>query len=272
MSFTVRAVTVALLLPACDLVDPRDALHSCDSEPSSTSEPSSITDPAALTDIELDGLETWALSEVTFELPNDTTVVAHELGILFPTADIDRLDVVSTLTRSQDYNSSRSNRGGIVDIGDDDLDTLHLEWDGVRCVALPCESGGTERNASRRLLVEPGDALYDGALDVVWAETTPRDIDFTGSLTLGARIASHRGHVTVLKLADDGGGSIDVSSPLDEVFVWVVDPATGNPLHEAQAFGGTNPLASIAGTSGDSWPHGIRVTETAVGTLVSLTW
>lgn len=262
-------LTGALTLTACELTDqvapcPTDT----DTETASTADTGTRPTSPGLTQDETDGLATWTASSVQFELPGDKTVSGHEIGILIPITDVGRLDVNSTMTRAQDYNSSRSNNSSLVEIDDDPA--LEARWDGIVCEEIPCLSGGREREASRRLLVDPGDALKDGELTLSWAETTPRTVPFSGYLTLGVEF---RGHVTVLKAADNGQGGIDLTTPLDEVLVWVPDPTSpDSPLYEATPVSGTNPLATVAGTTGASWPHGVHVTETALGLLVSLTW
>lgn len=265
---TITALAVAL--SACALAD---EVLPCPTDPTTspqTGDTSSSTDPDDLDDQELDGVASWGPSTVRFDLPGDASATGDEVAILFPAGTVDRLDVVSTQTRSADYNSSRSNRGIVVDVDDDD--DLEVSWDGVRCTTVPCLSQGQAPEAATRLLVHPGSALDDGELVVSWAETTPREIEVSGYLTLGCTGCRHRGHVTVLKLHDTGDGGVALTSPLDEVVVQVRASGSDNPLYEQVLHGGTNPIATVAGSTGGSWPSGARVEETASGTLVSLLW
>ena len=239
------------------------------------------TDPLTLTDEEAAALATWGPREVTFDLPDGSGATGSELGILLPEVALDEIDVISTLSRAQDYNSSRSNNSGLVEIdddldgGDDSTDTdepgLQVYWDGVRCADASCRSGGRAPGASRRLQLVLGDALDDdGMTGVRWGETTPSSVSFTGSLALGCKVPSC--HVTVLKAVDDGAGTIDFYSCVEGGAMWLLDDRSETPLHEASTTCGTSPLASVRGTEGANWPSGVRVSETPVGLLVSFLW
>ncbi len=253
----------------------------------------SSTDPLELTDTEVDALATWMPHTVDFLVPDrddptvDVTVTGNRISILvdrFP----EELDYMTTLTRAQDYNSSRSNNSGAVEIdngfGDGTGCCLppppeRIVWGSMApCGELPCLSGGRDEGGVSRARIDTtvSSTSTDTAarfFRVGFGETTPMDIDFTGFVALACKKCTHRGHVTVLKASSTAGGDgVAVTSAAPWKYMAVYAPGSDSPLYEATDAVAVNPLAMIAGSSGDSWPNGIEVEESPVGTLVSFTW
>lgn len=102
---------------------------------------------------------------------------------------------------------------------------------------------------------------------MTWAETTSMTDEFSGYVEVGTRVAG-RGHVTVLKAADTGHGTLAVTSALESAYLCVF--LEDVPVFEGEPSAAT--LAAIAGSSGASWPNGVSIAETAEGTWISLTW
>lgn len=261
------------LLPllACTGADPCDA----DADTDTDIDADTGTDTAVLDDDELAGLASWVSAPVTFTIAADgTTVVGARLAIAFA-GDVSSLELLTVLTRAQDHNSSRSNKSGIADLGDgfDDDDTaspadglVQMRWDGsAPCAAAPCLSNGRPQGAASRLAIELGSALDDGETFWTWGETTPMEEAFSGYVALATCC---RGHVTVLKAAATGEGGITVGS---ETTVGYLAVYSGDELaYEGRP--NATALATISGVTGASWPKGVTIEETAVGTMVGLSW
>ena len=211
----------------------------------------------------------------------EAPIEVDRLAILVPSGTVERLDYTNAGTRSQDHNSSRSNKTNTVwvddDFGDDeDADTavntrFHFSWDGgAVCEELPCPSNGRPDGAISSLTIYPGDALDDDdRLAMTWGETTPMKEEFTGYASLNCK-GCYRGHVTVLKVAATDDGDIDVTSAMgaEAVTAYAGDTVVYSGKLDACA----THFGTIAGTTGSSWPKGMSVEETAIGTLISLTW
>lgn len=242
-----------------------------------TGEPLEVPDDVLIQE-EIDALGSWTARSVAVLLEGaERTVEGDEIRVLLPDAKLAEFDVVTALTRAQDYNNSRSNKTASIWVSDGfgDGDTgvdadglLSFQWDGrAACAALPCNGAGRPDGASSRLTLSPGSALSDGLLSMIWAETTAMEEEFSGYVEIGARV-SGRGHVTVLKAAETGDGSMSISSALDSTYLGVfLDDV---PVFEGKPSGAE--LATITGNTGASWPNGVTIEETAKGTYISFTW
>jgi hypothetical protein len=232
---------------------------------------------SGLTEEQLQALDTWVPTSVEMSpYPGGPVVTGRRLAILVDSIGEGHLDLVTTGTRAQDYNSSRSNTTTIVSSEDDlfdedtsDPNSFAFAWDGdVVCTVLPCSTSDKRDGASSHLSVQVGKALDDGLLALGWAHTTPMDSEFSGTLTLG--IEARDGHVTVLKASSTPDGDIVITSAMESETMAIFDGDT--VVYEGKPGTGTVPLAIVSGTTGASWPKGFSIEETPVGTLVSLTW
>lgn len=239
----------------------------------------STTTTTGLTEDELAAFDSWIPGTVTITpFEGGPSVLADQLSIVYSEERIEEFDVSST-TRAQDYNSSRSNNASAVffddDFGDEDdddtgtdEDLASLTWDGVvECVELPCVSLPHPKGATGRLVVKPRAALDDGSLLLSLAQTTPATDPLVGTLEVGT-VVRFRGHVTVLKASDDGG----------DVVLTTAYPAAAVMLyHQGKVvYSGApvpfQPLGVVEGNTGASWPKGVRIQDGPVGTEVSFTF
>lgn len=235
------------------------------------------TDPNALTTEERTALDSWTTNTAAMTpLDGGPVYIGDRLAILLTNATIEDLDVVTAVTRAQDHNSSRSNKTSSIiaddDFGDGDTASagkLTFAWDGRGpCAALPCVSNERPDGASSRLVIEPGAAMDDGHTALTWGETTGVEEEFSGYLAIAYK-GGHGGHVTVLKASATDSGTIMITTEMNSNYLAIFDDE--GPLYEAKPELGV-PLASISGVTGTSWPHGIAIDQTAMGTLVSFTW
>lgn len=242
-----------------------------------------------LTADELAAVSSWAAHEVTFSTyEGGPEYVGQRVTIRLAGAALSPVDVVTTL-RATDHNSSRSNKTSSIAFDPNPLDTdvdtdgdtggmpatfvppSSLRWDGGDlCRDGSCRSGGRSPFGVSQLLIDPGTLSQGERMVTMWGETTPIDKTFTGYVALSVDL-DHRGHVTVLKAADNGDGGVSITSNLksDDVRIW---SAMDNPMFQSNSNAGSNPLFTVAGTGGSSWPHGVAVEAVGDDVYVSLTW
>lgn len=266
------------ILAACSLLPEEVEDTPCDDPDTSSVLDTAGGDPGSLTSDETSALGTWTSGPVAMVTADGTVVEGDRVAILLPEDDIGQLDLTTTLTRVRDHNSSRSNKTASVWIddgfgdegGDSGMGSLTVSWDGLEpCTELPCVSNGRPQGAASRLSLDPGEALADGRLAMTWGETTDMKEAFTGYLVLGWD-GSHRGHVTVLKAAATDDGEILVTTALESKYLAIYSGV--NPVYEGAPMAGTLPLVTLTGTAGVSWPKGLSLETTAVGTMLGLTW
>ena len=263
LAFSVMAIAACSPCPATDLGD----------SPAADSWDTGTPGDEALTAEEIAALGTWTERTASLApVEGGDAVEGDRIAILLPEGSVEQLDLVTTLTRGQDYNSSRSNKTGSTwagdDFGDDDTATADhsIAWDGRDpCEVLPCASNARPDGAVSALTVDPG----DGALAMRWGETTSMDETFSGYVALGCK-GCGRGHVTVLKAAATDDGTIEITSALDSKYVAIF--LNGDAVYEGAPAGDSTPIATIRGVTGATWPSAFSVDETALGTLISLGW
>lgn len=252
---------IALLMLAC--TTPADDTQTTDTDTGAAQ---------TLTDDERAAMDSWADTTVTVSF-GETSVQADRLVFLLPLdpgADLPDLDVLFDLevegadAKAQDYNSSRSNRTGAVDVGGDDLDAalqaFTLTWNlGEPCLGTyeACMSGGSPAE----LTVVANDPTAAQRLSVQVGHTFDAGRAHGGPIKITKRI--DKATPLLMVSGDQDTGTVTTAAERlavynDGALVGVIDPAVDT--------------VEVSAAQGSALPTGFNVERVTDGALISLDW